>query len=104
MLSGALDGHQQRQQAFAVFRTGVLLQGLAERQMLGLGRSRKSGRVGCKKREWGILVPPILREVEMHASNQVPGRMTALEKLLYGQLGLCELSIKGRIHVLPKIG
>ena len=51
--------------------------------MLGPGRSRKSGRVGRKKREWGVLVLPILREVEMHAPHQVPSGMTALEKFLH---------------------
>jgi hypothetical protein len=83
MLSSALDGHQQRQQTLSVSRTGVLLQGLAERQMLGLGRSRKSGRVSRKKRKRGVLVLPILCEVEMHAPNQVPGGMTAFEVLLH---------------------
>ena len=47
----------------------VLLQGLAERQMLGLGLRRKPRRVGRKKREWGVLVLPILGKVEMHAPN-----------------------------------
>ncbi len=72
--------------------------------MLRLGLSRKSCRVGRKKREWGVLVLPILREVEMNAPNQVPGRMTALKELLHGELGLRQLDIKSRIHASPKIG
>ena len=31
LLGGALDRHQKRQQALAVFRAGIFLQGLAER-------------------------------------------------------------------------
>ena len=104
MLGGALDGHQQRQQALAVPRTGIFLQSLAERQMLGLGLSRKPRRVGRKKRERGVLVLPVLGEIEMHAPDQVPGRMTALEELLHGELGLRQLGIEGRIHASPKIG
>jgi hypothetical protein len=39
VLGGALDGQKQREQALAVSRTRVLLQGLAKRQMLRLGLS-----------------------------------------------------------------
>src|ERR1019366_5806860 len=66
ILGGALDGHQQRQQTFAVSRTGILLQGLTERQMLGLSLCRKSGRVGRKKRERGLLVLSVVGKVEMN--------------------------------------
>jgi hypothetical protein len=39
----------------------------------------------------------------MDAPNKVPGRMTALEELLHGELGFCELRIEGRIHAAPQI-
>ena len=98
VLGGALDRHQQRQQALAVLRAGIFLQSLAERQMLRLGLRRKPGRVGREKRERRLLVLPVLREIEMHASNQVPGRMAALEELLHGELGFRQLGIEGCIH------
>ena len=101
MLGGALDGHQQRQQAFAVPRTGVFLQSLAERQMLRLGLGRKPCRVGRKECERGVLVLPVLGKVEMHASDQIPGRMTAFEELLHGELGLRQLGIESGIHASP---
>jgi hypothetical protein len=91
MLGGALDGQQQREQSFAVPRAGILLQSLAERQMLSLGLGRKPYRVGCQKRKRGVRVFAILREVEMNTPHQVPGRMTTLEELLHCELGLHQL-------------
>ena len=104
MLGGALDRHQQRQQALAVLGAGIFLQGLAERQMLGLGLGRQPRRVGRQEGERGVLVLAVLREIEMHAPDQVPGRMTALEELLHGELGWRQLGIEGRIHASPQIG
>src|SRR6266850_1788637 len=46
-LGGALDRQQKRQQPFPVFRAGIFLQSLAERDMLGFGFSRKPCR-GCR--------------------------------------------------------
>ena len=64
----------------------------------------KVGSCRSQKREWGVLVLPVLGKIEMNAPNQVPGRMTALQKLLHGEPGISQLSIEGRIHALPKIG
>ena len=60
LLGRALDWQQQRQQTLAVPCPGVLLQGLAERQMLRLRLDRKPRRVGrqeCKRR---VFVLPVL--------------------------------------------
>src|SRR6267378_6331657 len=97
MLGGALNRHQQRQQTLAVLCPGVLLQGFAERQMLRLGLGRKPCRVGRKKRERRLLVLPVFRKVEMHPSDQVPSRMTALEKLLDGKSGVIEFGVASRV-------
>ena len=88
LLGGALDRHQQRQQALAVLRAGIFLQGLAERQMLRLGLRRQPRRVGRQERERGVLVLPVLGEIEMHASDQVPGGMPRLEEFLHRELRL----------------
>ena len=69
--------------------------------MLRLGLGRKPRRVGCQERERGVLVLPVLGKIEMNAPHQVPGRMTALEELLHGELGLSQLGIEGRIHAAP---
>ena len=104
MLGRALDRHQQRQQALAVLRARVFLQGLAERQMLRLGRRRKPRRVGRQKRERRLLVLPVFGQIEMHATDEVPGGLTALEELLHRQLGFAQFGIERRIHASPKIG
>ena len=72
--------------------------------MLGFGLSRKPCRVGRQERERGVLVLPVLGKIEMHAPDQVPGRMSAFEELLHGELGIGQLGIEGRIHASPKIG
>ena len=104
MLSGTLDGHQQRKQAFAIPRAGIFLQGLAKRQMLGLGFGRKPRCVGRKKRERGLLVLAVLCKVEMNTPHQIPGMMTALEKLLHCELGFSQFGIEGQIRVSPQLG
>ena len=96
-LGRALHRHQQRQQALAVARAGVLLQRLAERQMLRLAFGRKPRRVGRQERERRLLVLAVLGEIEVHAADQVPGRMAALEELLHGEPGLGQLGIEGRV-------
>ena len=71
ILGGALDGQQQRQQALAVPRAGIFLQGLAERYMLGFGLSRKPRRVGRQERKRRDFILPVLGKIEMHAPDQV---------------------------------
>jgi hypothetical protein len=104
MLGSALHRHQERKEAFAVPDTGIFLQGLAERQMLSLGLGRKLRRVGRQECEWGVLVLPVLGEVKVDTSHEIPSRMTAFEELLQGELALCQFGIEGRIHAAPEIG
>src|SRR5262249_32134382 len=87
----------------AVTGAGVLVESLAERQVLSLCLSRKSCRVGGNKCEWSFLVLAVFRKVEVHASNQVPGRMTAFEKLLHAELGFSQFGIESRIDASPKM-
>jgi hypothetical protein len=61
-------------------------------------------RVGRQEGEGGVLILAIFGEVEMDTSHEIPGRMTALEELLQGQLGLRQFGIEGRIHAAPEIG
>jgi len=100
-LGGALDRHQQRQQALAVVGAGILLQRLAERHVLRLGSSRQAGRVSREKREGSILVLAILREIEMHPSDQVPGRIARFQESLDGKRGVRELCIERLIGGVP---
>src|SRR3954449_8696604 len=103
VLGSALDGQKQREQALSVSRSCVLLQGPAKRQMLRLGLSGQPGRISRKKREWSLFVPPVLRKVEMHPTNQVPGGMAAVEEVLHRELGFSEFDIERRIQGSPKI-
>src|SRR5262249_25446318 len=79
-------------------------------QSFAPGRMRRRGlggsprRVGGKKRERSLIVLPVFGKVEMHASDQVPGRMTALEELLDRKPGLSELGIESPVQVAPQIG
>src|SRR5215471_12117514 len=85
LLCGALDGHQQREEAFAVPCAGILLHRPTERRMLRLGLGGKPCRVSRQESERGFFVLPIFREVEMNSPDQVPCRMTGLEKRLHGE-------------------
>src|SRR4029453_1056962 len=93
VLGSALDGQKQREQALSVSRSCVLLQGPAKRQMLGLGLSGQSCRISRKKREWSLFVPPVLRKVEVHPTNQVPGWMAAVEEFLHRALALAQFDV-----------
>ena len=104
LLGGALHRHQQRQQALAVFRAGIFLQGLAERQMLRLGLRRQPRRVGGQEGERGLFVLAVLGEIEMHAPDQIPGGMTGFEEVLNSNAGFGQFNIEGRIHASPEIG
>ncbi len=72
--------------------------------MLRLGLGRKPCRVGRKKRKRRLLVLSVFGEVEMHPSDQVPGRMTALEKLLDGKPGASQFGVESRVDVAPQPG
>ena len=69
MLGGALNRHQQRQQALAVVRAGIFLQRFSEREVLGLGGGREPCRVGRQERERSGLVLPVLGQVEVDTAH-----------------------------------
>ena len=104
VLGGALDRHQQRQQALAVLRAGIVLQGLAERQMLRLAFAPRAASCRSPGTRRALLVPSVLGQIEMHAPDQVPGGMAALEKVLDGKLRLREFGVEGGVRLRPEIG
>ena len=71
--------------------------------MLRLRLNRKSRRVGRQKRKRCVFVLSILGEIEVHAADEVPSRMTALEEILDGELGCSELGIEGGIDPMPQV-
>ena len=102
--AGALDGHQQREEALAFPGAAIFLQSLAERQVLRLGGSRKARGVGREEGEGRLLVLAVLGEIEVDPADQVPGGMTALEEFLQRERGLGQLGVKRHIHAAPKTG
>ena len=86
-LGGALHRQQQRQQLLAIGRAGVFAQRLAERHVLRARLGGKLRRVGGEEGKRRIGVAAVLRQVEVHAPDQVPGRVQTLEEAL--QVGFC---------------
>ena len=62
--------------------SGELGQRLRQRQMLRLAMRRQARGVGGEKGERRFRVLAIFRQIEMHPADQIPGRMTRLEKIL----------------------
>ena len=81
-LGRPLHRQEQREQALLVRRAGVLAQGLAERQVLGLAVRGEPVGVGREEGERRLLVLAVLGEVEVDAADEVPGRVQPLEELL----------------------
>ena len=84
-LSRPLHRQQQRQQLLLVGRSGVFAQGLPERHMLRLGLGREPGGVGGHEGERVFGIAAVLRQIEMHPSDQIPGRVQPLEEGLQVQ-------------------
>ena len=99
-----LHGRQQRQEALAVARAGIVLEGLAERQVLRLALDRKPRRIGRHECERRGLVLPVLGQIEVHAADQVPGRIAGLEEVLWGKPGLRLLGFERGIDAMPQVG
>ena len=102
LLGGALHRQQQRQQlrfapAIRVFRQRVL-----ERQVLGLAVRRQARRVGRHERERRLRVLAVLRQVEVHASDQIPRRMARLEKLLQRLPGGRQFAAQSAVELSPQ--
>ena len=101
-LGGALHRQQQRQQLLAIGRAGVFAQRLAERHVLRARLGGELRRVGGEEGERRVGVAAVLRQIEVHAADQVPGRIQPLEKAL--QVGLCRGKRRGqrRGDLLPQ--
>ena len=78
----ALNWQEQRQQALLVRRACVFAERLTERKVLGFGVCGKPGRVGGEKCEGSLIIPAVFGEIEVHAANQVPRGVAALEEVL----------------------
>ena len=76
---GQLHGRQQRQQPLRVTRRRSVTHCAPQRQVLGTGRRRQTGRVRRQKRERQVRILFVFREVQVHAADGVPGRMLRRE-------------------------
>ncbi len=74
---GAVDGSEQGQERRPV--PGKVPERLAEGLMLRPGLAREPGRVGGEKGEWMVAVVLVLRQVEVHAPDEVPDRVLCPE-------------------------
>src|SRR6516225_879419 len=70
--------------------------------MLGLRASRQPRRVGGQKRKWGLFVPAVLRQIEVHAADEVPRRILRPEEFLDGYAGRLPLVMEGRFQSFPQ--
>ena len=102
LLAGALHWFEQAQQLRAVFGTGVLLECLAERQMLCARLRRQRGGVGGEKGEWRFLVLAVFGQIEMHPPDQIPGGVAGAQKILRGLPGLGQFSTQCRVEFAPQ--
>ena len=100
-LCRALDRQQQRQQLL-VRRVGVFLQRTPQGQVLGLALLRQPGRVGGDKCERSCLVLAVLGQVEVHAADEVPGRIVAPQELLNVAPRFEQFGGECRVEVLPQ--
>jgi hypothetical protein len=78
-LRGALHRHQQRKQLGMICLAGVFAERSAQREMFCSCLRREFRRVGGHKGEWRIRIATVLGKIEMHAADQVPGRVQLLE-------------------------
>ena len=102
VFGGALHRQQQRQQFVAVCRPGVFAQRLAQRDVLGAGLSGEARRVGRHEGERLFGVAAVLRQVEMHAADQVPGRVQRVEEALQAGAGSGERGGEGLRQFVPQ--
>ena len=85
--SGTLHRQKKRQKLVSVGRPGIFAQGLTEGLMLGLAMRRELRRVGGHKGERRFRIATVFRQIEMHASDQIPSRVQPFQEAL--QIRLC---------------
>ena len=101
-LRRALHGKQQGQQTVLVCRARVFAQSLAQRKMLGLGVRREPRGVGGEKGERRVRVLAVLGEIEVHAADQVPRRVPALQEVLYPAFRFRQFDAERSVQFLPE--
>ena len=104
MLGGSLDRQQQRQQPLAILRAGIFLQRSAERHVQGLGLSRKPRGIGGQECERRDLILPVLGKIEVHAPDEIPGRMPFPEERLHREARSRQFGVEGCVDSSPKLG
>ena len=72
--------------------------------MLRLALGRQARGVGGQEGERCVRVLAVFRQVEMHAADQVPGRVARFEEGLERQLGRCQFLVQGGIQLVPQCG
>ena len=77
-------------------------QGLPQRKMLGLGVRRQPRGVGGQKSERRIRIFAVLGQIEVHAADQVPRRVPALQEFLYPAFRLRQFDAECGVQFLPE--
>ena len=99
-----LHGLEQGQELVAVPSTCVFADRLAERTVLRLALPGEARAVGREERERRRGIGAVLREVEVHASNDVPSGVPRAQKRLQWPVELSQLGAARRAHRLPARG
>ncbi len=104
LLRRALHRHQQGKQPRLTLSVRELGQRPGKRQVLRLAVGRDARGVGGEKGERRLRVLAVLREIEMDPANQIPDRMTCLEKFLERAFRCDKFIAQGGIEIGPKRG
>ena len=70
--------------------------------MLGLGIGGQARGIGREKGERRIHVFTILGQIEVHAADQVPRRIAALEEVLNPAVRFCQFDAEGGVQFVPE--
>jgi hypothetical protein len=98
----ALHRQKERQHPVSVRRPCILFQRLAQRNVLDLAMFRQPVRIGREKGKGGLLILPVLREVEVHAPDHIPCRVHALEELLHRCPGRSQIGRERFADIAPE--
>ena len=100
--SRSLHGPEQCQEPWPVPGPRVLANRLAERSMARLAVAPQTRAVGGKEGERRVGLGPVLREMEMHAADEMPRGMPRSQKRLHRPVELGQLGAERRVHGLPE--